>query len=31
MGINHQCFGCHFLRLLLHGYATIWHGGPGGR
>jgi hypothetical protein len=21
MGINNQCFGCHFLRLLLHGYS----------
>jgi len=31
MGINNQCFGCHFLRLLLHRYATIWHGGPRGR
>ena len=31
MGINNQCFGCHFLRLLLHRYATIWHGGRGGR
>ena len=31
LGINNQCFGCHFLRLLLHGYATIRHGGPRGR
>ena len=21
MGINNRCFGCHFLRLLLHGYS----------
>jgi hypothetical protein len=26
MGINNQCFGCHFLRLLSHGYSfnTFW-------
>jgi hypothetical protein len=23
MGINNQCFGCHFLHLLLHGYTSV--------